>query len=47
MEKEGDLVASLNKMSVSGAQDDFDVIKKPRTNFTNNVLRRAIPKMNI
>jgi hypothetical protein len=37
----------MNKMSVSGAQDDFDIIRKPRTNFTNNVLRRAIPKMNI
>jgi len=26
---------------------DCDIIKKPRTNFTNNVLRRAIPNMNI
>ena len=45
MEKDGDIAASLNKMNL--AQDDFDIIKKPRTNFTNNVLRRAIPKMNI
>jgi hypothetical protein len=27
--------------------DGFDVIKKPRTNFSSNVLRRAIPNMNI
>uniref|UniRef100_A0A7S3N2S9 FCP1 homology domain-containing protein n=1 Tax=Strombidium inclinatum TaxID=197538 RepID=A0A7S3N2S9_9SPIT len=26
---------------------DFDIIKKPRTKFTSNVLRRAIPKLNI
>jgi len=26
---------------------EFDVIKKPRTKFTNNVLRRAIPHINI
>ena len=45
MEKDGDIAASLNKMNL--AQDDFDIIKKPRTNLTNNVLRRAIPKMNI
>lgn len=29
------------------ADGDYDIIKKPRTNFTNNVLRRAIPKINI
>ena len=27
--------------------DGIDIIKKPRTNFTNNALRRIIPKMNI
>jgi len=27
--------------------DGFDVIKKPRTNFSSNALRRAIPNMNI
>ncbi len=26
---------------------EFDIIKKPRTKFTSNVLRRAIPKINI
>lgn len=29
------------------AEDGMDVIKKPRTNFSSNVLRRAIPNMNI
>jgi hypothetical protein len=46
MEKD-DITSSLNKMNLNSASDDFDIIKKPRTNFTNNVLRRAIPKMNI
>ena len=36
----------MSKLSVK-ANDDFDIIKKPRTNFTNNVLRRAIPNINI
>lgn len=27
--------------------DNVDVIKKPRTNFTNVVLRRALPNINI
>jgi hypothetical protein len=27
--------------------NDLDIIKKPRTNFSNSVLRRAIPKMNV
>ena len=36
----------MGKLSVK-ASDDFDIIKKPRTNFTNNVLRRAIPNINI
>lgn len=36
---------SLDKVSLNDA--DCDIIKKPRTNFTNNVLRRAIPNMNI
>jgi len=27
--------------------EEFDIIKKPRTNFTNNALRRAIPNLNI
>ena len=39
-----ELNQKMGKMTVS---DDFDIIKKPRTNFTNNVLRRAIPKVNI
>ena len=26
--------------------DDYDIIKKPRTQFSSNVLRRAIPKLN-
>ena len=42
-----DINAGMAKLGVNSAQDDFDIIKKPRTNFTNNVLRRAIPKMNI
>jgi hypothetical protein len=37
---------AMNKLSIK-ASDDFDIIKKPRTNFTNNVLRRAIPNINI
>ena len=36
----------MGKMSIK-ANDDFYIIKKPRTNFTNNVLRRAVPNMNI
>lgn len=28
-------------------QDLFDVIKKPRTKFTNSVLRRAVPNINL
>ena len=27
--------------------NDVDLVKKPRTNFSSNVLRRAIPNMNI
>ena len=34
-------------LPLGGTKDDFDIIKKPRTNFTNNALRRAIPNLNI
>ena len=27
--------------------NSVDVIKKPRTNYSNNVLRRAVPNVNI
>jgi hypothetical protein len=27
--------------------DSIEIIKKPRTNFTNVVLRRALPNINI
>jgi hypothetical protein len=28
-------------------EEEYDIIKKPRTNFTNNALRRAIPNLNV
>ena len=42
-----ELGQKMGEMGLNGSLVDYDVIKKPRTNFTNNVLRRAIPKMNI
>ena len=42
-----ELGQKMANMAVNDNLLDLDVIKKPRTNFTNNVLRRAIPKMNI
>ena len=27
--------------------EGFDIIRKPRNQFTSNVLRRAIPKLNV
>ncbi len=34
-------------MNLNNTDIDYDIIKKPRTNFTNNALRRAIPNINI
>jgi hypothetical protein len=46
MEKE--TTDQMKKMTLNEEQDsNVDVIKKPRTNFTSNVLRRAIPNINI
>ena len=42
-----ELGQKMEGMGLNDGKVDYDVIKKPRTNFTNNVLRRAIPKMNI
>lgn len=42
-----ELGQKMGDMAITDKLVDYDVIKKPRTNFTNNVLRRAIPKMNI
>jgi len=45
-----ELAMKMGNIDIGSVDDglvDYDVIKKPRTNFTNNVLRRAIPKMNI
>jgi predicted HTH transcriptional regulator len=42
-----ELGQKMGNMTVDDSLVDYDVIKKPRTNFTNNVLRRAIPKVNI
>ena len=45
--KADEIAKGLAGMGLGASKDDFDVIKKPRTNFTNNVLRRAIPNINI
>lgn len=38
----------ISKMNgLNNDKDGIDLIKKPRTNFSSNVLRRAIPNMNI
>jgi hypothetical protein len=37
----------MGNMNINQSMGDYDVIKKPRTNFSNNVLRRAVPKINI
>ena len=41
------ITQQLAGTKLEGDDSDYDIIKKPRTNFTNNVLRRAIPKINI
>lgn len=47
-----DLKADLKNMDLNKAKSDldpneYDLIQKPRTKFTSNVLRRAIPHLNI
>ncbi len=47
-----DLSKDLKGLDIKASKSDmdpseFDIIKKPRTKFTSNVLRRAIPKLNI
>jgi hypothetical protein len=39
------IIQQMDGLNTEG--DGMDVIKKPRTNFSSNVLRRAIPNMNI
>ena len=40
-------INQINDPSSPFFKDNYDVIKKPRTNFSNNALRRVIPNMNI
>lgn len=44
-EKEGDISQGLQSLKLNGF--DMEIIQKPRTTFSSNALRRAIPKMNI
>jgi len=42
-----DLDQVTKKLAKVSFIDDIDIIRKPRNNFTNSVLRRAIPNINI
>ena len=42
-----DINALSGQMGNLALDGDIDLVMKPRTNFTNNVLRRAIPNINI
>lgn len=37
------MVESSSSTGVNPASDSFDFIMKPRTNYSSNVLRRALP----
>lgn len=39
------LIAAMDQFGIHNG--DEDIIRKPRTNFSSNVLRRAIPILNI